>query len=101
MPPGTPATTVTPFILILCLILVGTYALKGPFFALSSEWLAGTAAAAGLAGADLPIGGSGCCAETAGKKAIAVARVAAAIGVLDIMLTGSESPFSDLSCANR
>jgi nitrate/nitrite transporter NarK len=43
------ATTVTPFILILCLILVGTYALKGPFFALSSEWLAGTAAAAGLA----------------------------------------------------
>jgi len=43
------ATTVTPFIVILCLILVGTYALKGPFFALSSEWLAGTAAAAGLA----------------------------------------------------
>jgi hypothetical protein len=28
---------------------VATYALKGPFFALSSEWLAGTAAAAGLA----------------------------------------------------
>ena len=43
------ATTVAPFIVILCLILVGTYALKGPFFALSSEWLAGTAAAAGLA----------------------------------------------------
>ena len=43
------ATSVAPFIVILCLILVGTYALKGPFFALSSEWLAGTAAAAGLA----------------------------------------------------
>ncbi len=43
------ATTVAPFIVILCLILVGTYALKGPFFALSSEWLAGTAAAAGIA----------------------------------------------------
>jgi MFS transporter, ACS family, tartrate transporter len=43
------ATSVAPFIVVLCLILVGTYALKGPFFALSSEWLAGTAAAAGLA----------------------------------------------------
>jgi MFS family permease len=43
------ATSVAPFIAVLCLILVGTYALKGPFFALSSEWLAGTAAAAGLA----------------------------------------------------
>ena len=43
------ATTVAPFIVVLCLILIGTYALKGPFFALSSEWLAGTAAAAGLA----------------------------------------------------
>ena len=29
--------------------LVGCYALKGPFWALSSEWLAGAAAAAGLA----------------------------------------------------
>lgn len=43
------ATSVAPFILLLCLILVGTYALKGPFWGLSSEWLAGTAAAAGLA----------------------------------------------------
>jgi MFS transporter, ACS family, tartrate transporter len=43
------ATTVAPFILILCLTLVGTYAIKGPFWGLSSEWLAGSAAAAGLA----------------------------------------------------
>lgn len=44
------ATSVAPFIILLCLILVGTYALKGPFWGLASEWLAGgTAAAAGLA----------------------------------------------------
>ena len=43
------ATSVAPFIAILCMILVGTYALKGPFWGLSSEWLAGTGAAAGLA----------------------------------------------------
>jgi MFS transporter, ACS family, tartrate transporter len=43
------ATSVTPFIVILCLTLIGTYALKGPFWGLSSEWLAGTAAAAGIA----------------------------------------------------
>lgn len=43
------ATSVAPFIVILCLILVGTYALKGPFWGLSSEWLAGTASAAGIA----------------------------------------------------
>ena len=43
------ANNVAAFILILCLTLVGTYAIKGPFWGLSSEWLAGTAAAAGLA----------------------------------------------------
>jgi sugar phosphate permease len=43
------ATSVTPFIVILCLTLIGTYAIKGPFWGLSSEWLAGTAAAAGIA----------------------------------------------------
>lgn len=42
-------TSVTIFIVILCLTLIGTYAIKGPFWGLSSEWLAGTAAAAGLA----------------------------------------------------
>ena len=42
-------TSVPIFIVILCLTLIGTYAIKGPFWGLSSEWLAGTAAAAGLA----------------------------------------------------
>jgi ACS family tartrate transporter-like MFS transporter len=36
-------------ILLLTLILAGTYACKGPFWALSSEWLAAPVAAAGLA----------------------------------------------------
>jgi len=43
------ASSVTPFVIVLCLILIGTYALKGPFFALASEKLAGAAAAVGLA----------------------------------------------------
>jgi MFS transporter, ACS family, tartrate transporter len=38
-----------PFILVLCLILVGTYAMKGPFWGLAAEWLAGPAAVVGLA----------------------------------------------------
>ena len=36
-------------IVLLTLIAAGTYASKGPFWALSSEWLGPTAAAAGLA----------------------------------------------------
>ncbi|MGI4942684.1 MAG: MFS transporter [Janthinobacterium lividum] len=38
-----------PFILVLCVILVGTYAMKGPFWGLAAEWLAGPAAVVGLA----------------------------------------------------
>jgi ACS family tartrate transporter-like MFS transporter len=41
---GLPLTLVA-----LSMALVGCYALKGPFWALSTEWLAGTAAAAGIA----------------------------------------------------
>ena len=33
----------------LTLALTGTYAIKGPFWALSTEWLAGSTAAAGIA----------------------------------------------------
>ena len=36
-------------IVLLTLIAAGTYASKGPFWALSSEWLGPTAVAAGLA----------------------------------------------------
>ena len=43
------ATSVTALIMVLCLALIGTYAIKGPFWGLSSEWLAGAAAAAGIA----------------------------------------------------
>jgi MFS family permease len=39
------ATTVA----LLCLAVTGTYALKGPFWALSTEWLSAAAAAAGIA----------------------------------------------------
>jgi len=38
-----------PLMPLLILVLVGTYACKGPFWALSSEWLAPSVADAGLA----------------------------------------------------
>jgi len=38
-----------PLILVLCLTLIGTYSMKGPFWALSAQWLAGPAAVVGLA----------------------------------------------------
>ena len=42
-------SSIAPMILILTLALTGTYAIKGPFWALSTEWLAGSTAAAGIA----------------------------------------------------
>jgi nitrate/nitrite transporter NarK len=38
-----------PTIAILCLAVTGTYAIKGPFWALSTEWLSAGTAAAGIA----------------------------------------------------
>jgi ACS family tartrate transporter-like MFS transporter len=38
-----------PTILILCLAVTATYTVKGPFWALSTEWLSAGAAAAGIA----------------------------------------------------
>jgi len=38
-----------PVLVILTVALIGTYAMKGPFWALTSEWLPGTTAAAGIA----------------------------------------------------
>jgi cyanate permease len=34
---------------LLCLVLVGNYAIKGPFWALSTDWLSASTAAAGIA----------------------------------------------------
>lgn len=42
-------TSIGPMVLILTLALTGTYAIKGPFWALSTEWLSGSSAAAGIA----------------------------------------------------
>ena len=42
-------TTLWPSVMLLTLVMVGTYACKGPFWAMSSEWLPRGAAAAGLA----------------------------------------------------
>ncbi len=42
-------TGLVPTMLALCVALFGCYALKGPFWALSTEWLAAGAAAAGIA----------------------------------------------------
>ncbi|WP_019142668.1 MFS transporter [Noviherbaspirillum massiliense] len=39
-----------PVIAMLCMILIGAYSFKGPFWALASGWLASGSAAAGLAG---------------------------------------------------
>src|SRR3954453_16287489 len=41
--------SLVPTIAILCLAVTGTYAIKGPFWALSTEWLSASAAAAGIA----------------------------------------------------
>lgn len=42
-------STLAPTILILCVAVTATYIVKGPFWALSTEWLSATAAAAGIA----------------------------------------------------
>ena len=42
-------TQLWPTMLILCLAVTGTYMVKGPFWALSTEWLSAGAAAAGIA----------------------------------------------------
>jgi ACS family tartrate transporter-like MFS transporter len=42
-------TALTPTILALCVTLIGCYALKGPFWALSTEWLPASSAAASIA----------------------------------------------------
>jgi ACS family tartrate transporter-like MFS transporter len=41
--------SLVPTVAILCLAVTGTYAIKGPFWALSTEWLSATTAAAGIA----------------------------------------------------
>ncbi len=43
----TGSLTVT--LVLLCLVLIGNYAIKGPFWALSTEWLSASTAAAGIA----------------------------------------------------
>jgi ACS family tartrate transporter-like MFS transporter len=42
-------TSLTPTILALCVTLIGCYALKGPFWALATEWLPASSAAAAIA----------------------------------------------------
>jgi hypothetical protein len=39
-----------PVVVMLCMILIGAYSFKGPFWAMASGWLASGSAAAGLAG---------------------------------------------------
>jgi MFS family permease len=46
---GLSTNALLPTMIILCLAVVGTYAFKGPFWALSTEWLSAGAAAAGIA----------------------------------------------------
>lgn len=43
------ASTIVVFIIVICGVLVGTYAAKGPFWSLSSEWLSRKEAVAGIA----------------------------------------------------
>lgn len=44
------STSIVPTIILLSCVLIGAYSFKGPFWALSSGWLASGSAAAGLAG---------------------------------------------------
>src|ERR1700744_4644297 len=46
---GVFADSLLPTILILCVAVTATYIVKGPFWALSTEWLSAGAAAAGIA----------------------------------------------------
>jgi MFS transporter, ACS family, tartrate transporter len=46
---ATMVTSLAPTILILCVAVTATYIVKGPFWALSTEWLSAGAAAAGIA----------------------------------------------------
>jgi MFS transporter, ACS family, tartrate transporter len=46
---GLLTSALVPTVAILCFAIVGTYAFKGPFWALSTEWLSASAAAAGIA----------------------------------------------------
>jgi MFS transporter, ACS family, tartrate transporter len=46
---GLGTNALMPTMIILCLAVCGTYAFKGPFWALSTEWLSAGAAAAGIA----------------------------------------------------
>lgn len=103
------ATTVAPFVVILCLILVGTYALKGPFFALASEWLAGTAAAAGIAQINAlgNLAGFvdsfliGAIRDATGSYALALLPLVliAAAGCLAVLLLGSGRPVATTAAA--
>jgi MFS transporter, ACS family, tartrate transporter len=46
---GLATNALMPTMVILCLAVIGTYTFKGPFWALSTEWLSAGAAAAGIA----------------------------------------------------
>ena len=46
---GLATNALMPTMIILCLAVIGTYTFKGPFWALSTEWLSAGAAAAGIA----------------------------------------------------
>ena len=46
---GLATNSLMPTLIILCFAVIGTYAFKGPFWALSTEWLSAGAAAAGIA----------------------------------------------------
>jgi sugar phosphate permease len=46
---GVFVTSLLPTILLLCVVITGTYAAKGPFWALATEWLSVPNAAAGIA----------------------------------------------------
>ena len=87
---------------LLTLVLAGTYACKGPFWALSSEWLAPSVAAAGLAQINAlgNLSGFFCnyligwIKDETGSFPLAIMPIAAlsAIGMVAVVLVGRGQP---------
>lgn len=77
-----------PMMILLCVVLIGTYALKGPFWALTTEWLSQHNAAAGIGF----VSAWGAIAAFAGTWALGVIKDATgsyALGLLPLAMTSA------------
>jgi hypothetical protein len=97
-------SSLAPTVALLCLVLIGAYAFKGPFWALSSGWLSPGTAAAGLAainaaanliGGGLMVNVYGAINQATGSYALAllpIAGLTAAGALLVLALSRQQAP---------